>query len=687
MAAADKTRRLGAFSRGILRAQRGRRILALSGWELVDARRHRDLDAIAGWAYRPSAERARRVAAERGLPYVALEDGFLRSLTLGLGGEPPLSLLIDPVGVHYAADAPSALEQMLASNGWESAELMQRARDGIAFLRRHRLSKYNAAPDSAPDLPEPGFILVVDQTFGDASITHGGASADTFRTMLQAARDENPGAPIVVKTHPDVLTGKKRGHFSAADLAGVTLCTQDVSPWALIERAARVYVVTSQMGFEALMAGKPVRVFGAPFYAGWGVSEDAQSLPRRQGERSIEALFAAAYLRFPVYYDPLTDQLCDFETVASALALRRRINEANRQPSHCLGVTLWKRQVARDFLGSTAGAPRFHQRAEKAIEAARADGGRVVAWSARVGDALKAQCAAARVPLAQLEDGFLRSVGLGQQLRLPASLCLDASGIYYDPRQSSDLETLIERGDLPSDLLARAADLRARIIKGRVSKYVLPQAQEPLDLPAGRRIVLVIGQVEDDASIRTGTTEIRTNADLLRAAHAARGAEDYLIYKPHPDVETGHRQGAIGEAAALADLIARETSAPALLARADAVWTMTSLMGFEALLHGKPVTCAGWPFYAGWGLTEDIAPPPDGLRARRTRAATLEEVLAAAYLLYPRYRDPRTGLICTAETVLDRLAEKDPKLGRHPSPVIRTAAGLRNLWASWTRKI
>ena len=80
---------------------------------------------------------------------------------------------------------------------------------------------------------------------------------------------------------------------------------------------------------------------------------------------------------------------------------------------------------------------------------------------------------------------------------------------------------------------------------------------------------------------------------------------------------------------------------------------MTSLAGFEALLRGKPVTTYGQPFYAGWGLTEDLCPVP-----RRTRRRSLDELVAGALILYPRYLDPVTGLRCTPELLVERLGHR-----------------------------
>ncbi len=79
---------------------------------------------------------------------------------------------------------------------------------------------------------------------------------------------------------------------------------------------------------------------------------------------------------------------------------------------------------------------------------------------------------------------------------------------------------------------------------------------------------------------------------------------------------------------------------------------MTSLMGFEALLRGTPVTCTGAPFYAGWGLTEDRGAVP----ARRAARPTLAGLAHAALIDFPRYFNPATGAPISPEEALDRLA-------------------------------
>ena len=254
------------------------------------------------------------------------------------------------------------------------------------------------------------------------------------------------------------------------------------------------------------------------------------------------------------------------------------------------------------------------------------------------------------VAVVRLEDGFLRSVGLGADLTLPLSWVMDGVGIYYDATRPSALETLLQEGACTDALLRRARNFRERVVAEGLTKYnlgALPWRRPDKEC----RVVLVPGQVESDASIAFGAVDIRTNLDLLRAVRQSR-PQAWLIYKPHPDVVAGLRDRGRGEeqAAAYCDEVVQDVSMHELLGAVDEVHVMTSLTGFEALLRGKPVVCWGLPFYAGWGLTEDR----HGL-SRRSRRLTLDELVAAALLLYPVYLSRVTRRRCTPEQALDEL--------------------------------
>jgi len=267
----------------------------------------------------------------------------------------------------------------------------------------------------------------------------------------------------------------------------------------------------------------------------------------------------------------------------------------------------------------------------------------------------------------RMEDGFLRSVGLGSNHVGGASLVVDDQGIYFDPTSPSRLEMLLQSSAFLPEHLQRAARLRQQLVETGVSKYNVGGIQPPRLGGAGRRRLLVLGQVEDDASIRLGAVGVRSNLELLRAVRAAEPSA-WIVYKPHPDVEAGTRAGRLSDGAALslANEVVRDVSPVALFAQCDAVHVITSLGGFEALLREVPVVTWGQPFYAGWGLTTDQAP-----LARRKRMLRLDELVAATLIDYPLYVHPVSGQPCEVEAVVSALA------GREVASARREASRLR----------
>lgn len=297
-------------------------------------------------------------------------------------------------------------------------------------------------------------------------------------------------------------------------------------------------------------------------------------------------------------------------------------------------------------------------------------------WAGHEDAALRAACLAAGLPLSRVEDGFLRSRGLGAELVPPLSLVCDDLGIYYDPTRESRLERLIaETAGWPVKRLARAERLIGRLRAEGLSKYNLGAAAAAPSDPRGRNVVVVPGQVEDDASIRLGAGRVATNLELLETARRLH-PDAMIVYKPHPDVEAGLREGPVPQEALsrLADHVARGADPAALLARADRVVTITSGLGFEALLRGVAVTTLGTPFYAGWGLSTDLGEIPARRQARPSLAALVHAVLIA----YPRYLDPVTGLACPVEVAVDRLITGE---GQARGPGLRALARLQGWFA------
>ncbi|WP_301841762.1 capsular polysaccharide biosynthesis protein [Pseudomonas sp. JQ170C] len=626
------------------------------------------LKAIAGIGYKDSSAPARVLCKRWGLPYIAIEDGFLRSSSLGVEGDTPMSLVVDPVGIHYLADRPSLLENILQAPDELTPAELDSARQLIALMRSSGIGKYNNAPDLDPADPlgrERPLVLVVDQTAGDYSIPGGGLTEADYVRMLDAALAENPDAEVRVRIHPDCVGGHKPSCLLAAATArGVALEARPVSWASLARRARRVYIGTSQAGLEALIQGVPVTCFGLPFYAGWGLTDDRMPIPRRQARPDLVQLVAAAYVRYCRYVDPLTGQLTDALTVARQLARKKAQDAEFAGDIIVLGIKRHKQHNIRRFFSSRWGRLSFAEDSPTLVADVAARQGKVLVWAAREPADLKARAAAADVPVWRVEDGFLRSNGLGVRNAPALSLVLDRRGMHFDTSAPCDLEHLLEHTDFDAETLMEAARLREGIVARRVSKYNLNNAADnQIHARPGQRRILVPGQVEDDASLRYCTDGLRDNLSLL--AHVRASAPDaWIVYKPHPDVEAGKRRGFTPDHSqlALADQVLCGVDIASLYDQVDEVHTLSSTAGFEALLRGLTVATYGTPFYAGWGLTHDHLP-----FTRRTRRLTLDQLVAGALLRYARYADPQHALPCDAWHALTCLSNHRPQqLAHHP---------------------
>ena len=101
---------------------------------------------VVGWGLKGKALHAAALAERSGLPYVSVEDGFLRSVDLG-DVDPPLSVVVDDLGVYYDAGRPSRLEQYVAAV--RAPQELARGADLAVRWRAGRLSKYNHAREAA----------------------------------------------------------------------------------------------------------------------------------------------------------------------------------------------------------------------------------------------------------------------------------------------------------------------------------------------------------------------------------------------------------------------------------------------------------------------------------------------------------------------------------------------------------
>jgi capsular polysaccharide export protein len=481
---------------------------------------------------------------------------------------------------------------------------------------------------SRPPLPEAPYVLVRL------------AKSDV---RAKAIADLGSGRPIVSWGEASSTTRGLPQQVSAV--------SGESDPWHLISGAAAVIVdADDELALIAAVAGVAVTCVGDGRFAVLG-SGGVPALRDALRQYVVEGVG---------YADPFTDAPLDVAAAIELCRFWRHLIDANRDITAAVGFAFWKRPTVAPLLwGGTSPVP-FVSRPKST-----GAGDRIAVWKTRTSPTTMADLEASAAQLVEVEDGFIRSAGLGADCVPPLSIIVDRMGVYFDPGQASELEQLLQQGTFAADVLDRARRLRELIVELGISKY--EAGASPLDRQPGRtRHLLVPGQVEDDRSVLCGGGPVSTNLELLRRVRE-NNPDAYISYKPHPDVEAGHRKGAIPDHLCLTHAyeIIRTASISSLIDMVDEVHVNTSLAGFEALLRGKPVSTYGVPFFAGWGLTRDLGEVPQ----RRTTRRSLDELVAATLLLYPRYLDPVTGLPCPPEVLIQRLSAGG--VGPQNGPVVR----------------
>ncbi|EOH5125321.1 capsular polysaccharide biosynthesis protein [Campylobacter jejuni] len=618
-------------------------------------------DLFFGWGRKKSGLKAMNLAKKYKAKFILLEDGFIRSLNLGVENSPSFSMVKDDIGIYYDATMPSKLENLLNTCEFKDEEIKQ-AKKAIELIKKYKISKYN----NNLDIPDDYFqkdekrVLIITQTANDASLEFGLAKGFKTVDMIKDAIKENPDSKIYIKIHPDVLSGKKQSDLDINSLPKeCILITENFNPIALLEFFDKVYTKTSGMGFEALMQGCECVCYGMPFYAGWGLTKDKLECKRRMQKRSLEEVFYAAYILYSEYFNPYLNQKSNIFDTIQTLAKYKDIEKANSNRLFMLGFTLWKRYFIRPFFKAKDNKIIFLNSLKSLARYKLKENDKFFIWGKRIDyNALKTTLIKKAqdenllhfIPkISLVEDGFIRSISLGSDLTRPFSLNVDDKGLYIDPNKASKLEELLQNEIFDENMLNRAKNIIKILLENRFSKYNgLKHENLKINAKIGQKIILIPAQVEDDVSMILGGFGLST-LDLLKEVRA-KNQDAYIIFKPHPDVLSGNRVGLKDETLILefCDEIVKDCSIDSAIKIADEIHTITSTSGFDALLRAKKVFTYGMPFYAGWDLTKDKY-----RCERRTRKLSLEELVAGALIIYPRYINPKTKTLCEIEVCLD----------------------------------
>ncbi|TDJ86660.1 capsular polysaccharide biosynthesis protein [Campylobacter volucris] len=618
-------------------------------------------DIFLGWGRKKSGFKAIKLAKKYNCKFLLLEDGFLRSLNLGIENSPSFSIVKDDVGVYYDATASSRLENILNTYEFNEEELKQ-AKKAIKLIKQEKLSKYNNNLSLPKDLfsQNEKRVLIITQVSNDASLKYGLAENFSTQEIINDAIKENPQAKIYIKIHPDVLSGKKQSDFDIKDIPKeCILIKENYNPIELLSFFDKVYTKTSGMGFEALMMGLDCICYGKPFYVGWGLTKDKLECKRRLKKRKLEEVFYAAYILYSEYFNPYLDKKSDIFDTINTLVKYKKIEQINSNNLYFLGFTLWKRWFIKPFFQAKKNKIIFLNSFDDILKYKINENDKFFIWGKRFEKKhLKSYLYNKNIKndnIFLVEDGFLRSVFLGSDLTRPFSLVVDSKGLYIDPNQESDLEYILQNYEFDENLKQRAKNLINAIIANKFSKYN-GLKHENLKFNTNKKIILIPAQVEDDASMILGGASF----DTLKLLQVVRenNKDAFIVFKPHPDVLSGNRKGLKDKNIILkyCDEIIENVSIDSAINASDEVHTITSTSGFDALLRGKKVFTYGKPFYANWGLTNDTHNI-----SRRTKKLSLEELVAGVLILYPRYIHPKTKNLCEVEVALDIMLKMQKK--------------------------
>lgn len=344
-------------------------------------------------------------------------------------------------------------------------------------------------------------------------------------------------------------------------------------------------------------------------------------------------------------------------------AYKNKFKKHNHKIIFIIGFSTWKIYLRKYFyeyelyfLPKDISQKNFNQQYAKDFIKYK-DSCKIFVWGFKVPKYLHQFILENNMKIKYVEDGFIRSIQLGATKAPPMSLTFDSLTPYFNANEESQLENLLNTYNFDNNvkLLDDAKKLINKIINNDISKYNNAPSIDIKKLYGEKksRRILVIGQVEDDASIQYGCKEKINNNDLVRLAYN-ENPNAQIIYKPHPDILYGHRpkESDPYEVSNIATILTQNISLGSAFQTIDHIYTISSLSGFEALLRGIKTTTLCCPFYSGWGLTDDRQK-----NLRRQRKLKIEEIFAIAYMIYPKYFNPQTGKSISLNNVIEMIIE------------------------------
>jgi capsular polysaccharide export protein len=307
---------------------------SISCWQLL-RKLSQQPEKLFIWSYTENYA-VRSYARKHQIPISRIEDGFLRSSSLGASHSTPLSLVIDDQDLFFNSKETSKLEGILNTYDFSSnPKLLENAQTCLDTLLSLKLSKYNnpefiETPDKL-NLKLKRKVGVIGQVDNDAAIRLGNPDNWSFEDLVRLACYENPDAEVIYRPHPEIYRGYQKNRLKREEISQIATIAPPEGPlWDFLDEVDQVYTISSLSGFEALIRGIKVTTVGIPFYGGWGLTDDRAQFSRRNRTCTLQEAFAAIYLLYPTYLSNKDDSYIGFLTACYAIKADQEI-ELNQE--------------------------------------------------------------------------------------------------------------------------------------------------------------------------------------------------------------------------------------------------------------------------------------------------------------------------------------------------------------------
>ncbi|WP_420604666.1 hypothetical protein [Methylobacterium sp.] len=258
-----------------------------------------------------------------------------------------------------------------------------------------------------------------------------------------------------------------------------------------------------------------------------------------------------------------------------------------------------------------------------------------------------------------IEKGFIGFYGYDDISAPPLSVFVDDMGPLNGHQNINRLHSILNSD---YELTSSETDLVKQFIKVIVSnKFSSDLGAIQLDLNHLRtrdRGILLVYKGESTDTEESRSTRFEHFLEMVyNACRNEKDADILISFSPGvtDDASTDTVYSSIKWLLRLQDnikIVPHRTNSYSMFEVADEVWTLSSIIGFEALLADKVVRCFSPTFYSGRSLTIDEPVLPHHPTER-----TVYEIFYAAYVMQSRYFNPSTGKKCSLPDFLDYLVD------------------------------